>query len=177
MAIIPINASNSASGQNNVVPQIGPRRLSSTNQVRFGNHGGSEGGGSSHWFLKLLLGAAGAFVAYKLLKTPVTKIIKDFSKDNFVDLFRKAEKKETLTWKEVESQMSDIRKGNKDIQNGFAMRLSEEQRKGFSVAENEGVALGYKLGDHHVVSKAVVCDKLDDKLTKKFEGKYLIPFV
>lgn len=176
MAIVPINASNSANGQNNVVPQIGSKRLNSANKVGFGSHGGGEGG-SSHWFLKLLLLCAGGFVAYKLLKTPVSKIIKDFGKDNFVDLFKKAEKKETLTWKEVESQMKDIRKSNKDIEAGFAIRLNEEQRKGFNVAENEGVALGYKLGDHHVVTKSVVCDKLDDKLSKKFEGKNLIPFV
>lgn len=177
MAIIPINASNSANGQNNVVPQIGSKRLNPSDKVGFGSNGGGGEGGSSHWFLKLLLAAAGGFIAYKLLKTPVTKIIKNFGKDNFVDLFRKAEKKETLTWKEVESQMSDIRKGNKDIEAGFAIRLNDEQRKAYSVAENEGVAMGYKLGDHHVVTKAVVCDKLDDKLTKKFDGKPLIPFV
>lgn len=174
MAILPINASNSANGQNNVVPQVGKRNNS--NQIGFGSHGGGEEG-SSHWFLKLLLVVAGGYVAYKFLKTPVQKIINDFGKDNFIDLFKKAEKKEILTWKEVESQMADIRKKNKDIETGFAMRLSEEQRKGFAVAENEGVALGYKLGDHHVVTKAVVCDKLDDKLSKKFEGKNLIPFV
>ena len=176
MAILPINATNSANGQNNVVPQIGSKK-NNQNQVGFGSHGGGEEGGSSHWFLKLLVVVAGGFIAYKLLKTPVSKIIKDFGKDNFIDLFKKAEKKETLTWKEVESQMSDIRKKNKDIQAGFAMRLSEEQRNAFAVAENEGVAMGYKLGEHHVVTKAIVCNKLDDKLSKKFEGKYLIPFV
>lgn len=175
MAIVPLNASNSANGQNNVVPQIGSKRLNAASQVGFGNHGGGEK--SSHWFLKLLLVVAGGFVAYKLLKTPVSKIIKDFGKDNFIDLFKKAEKKEILTWKEVESQMTDIRKSNKDIEAGFAMKLTEEQRKAFSVAENEGVALGYKLGDHHIVTKSIVCDKLDDKLSKKFDGKYLIPFV
>lgn len=176
MAIVPINATNSANGQNNVVPQIGSKK-NNPNQIGFGSHGGGEEGGSSHWFLKLLVVVAGSYFAYKLLKTPVQKIINDFGKDNFIDLFKKAEKKEILTWKEVESQMADIRKKNKDIQTGFAMRLNEEQRSAFAVAENEGVAMGYKLGDHHVVTKAVVCDKLDDKLSKKFEGKYLIPFV
>lgn len=176
MAIVPINATNSASGQNNVIPQIGSKKSNPASRVGFGSHGGG-GESSNHWFLKLLLVVAGGFVAYKLLKTPVSKIIKDFGKDNFIDLFKKAEKKETLTWKEVESQMKDIRKSNKDIEAGFAMRLTEEQRKGFGVVENEGVAMGYKLGDHHVVTKSVVCDKLDDKLTKKFDGKYLIPFV
>lgn len=176
MAILPINASNSANGQNNVIPQAG-KRSNPANQLSFGNHGGGEEGGSSHWFLKLLLLCAGGFVAYKMLKTPVTKIIKDFGKDNFIDLFKKAEKKEILTWKEVESQMKDIRKSNKDIEAGFAMRLTEEQRTAFNVAENEGVAIGYKLGGHHVVTKSVVCDELDDKLTRKFDGKPLIPFV
>lgn len=176
MAIKPISASNSASGQNNVIPQAG-KPTNPAKKLNFGSHGGGGEGGSSHWFLKLLLVAAGGFVAYKMLKTPVKNIIKDFGKDNFIDLFKKAEKKETLTWKEVETQMADIRKSSKDIEAGFAMRLTEEQRKAFSVAENEGVAMGYKLGDHHVVTKAIVCDKLDDKLTKKFDGKYLIPFV
>lgn len=176
MAIKPINPTNSANGQNNVIPQVGSKKANLVNYVNFGN-GGHDEGGSSHWFLKLLLVAAGGFVAYKLLKTPVSKIIKDFGKDNFIDLFKKAEKKETLTWKEVEAQMADIRKSNKNIEAGFALRLTEEQRKGFGVAQNEGVAMGYKLGDHHVVTKSVVCDKIDDKLTKKFDGKYLIPFV
>ncbi len=175
MAIVPINATNSANGQNNVVPQIGSKKTN-PNQVGFGSHGGGDDG-SSHWFLKLLVVVAGGYFAYKLLKTPVQKIINDFGKDNFIDLFKRAEKKQTLTWKDVESQMADIRKRNKDIQAGFAMKLSEEQRKAFAVAENEGVAMGYKLGEHHVVTKAVVCDKLDDKLSKKFEGKYIIPFV
>ena len=178
MTIIPLSSVNSSSPvQTNVIPPAGSRKSHSANQVNFSASGGeSQEGGSSHWFLKLVLACAGGYVAYRFLKNPIKNLIRDIGKDNFVDLFKKAEKKEILSWSDVESHMKSIGKANKNSKNGFVFRLNDAQRTGFKVTTNEGVALGHKAGESHVVTKTVVCDKLDAKLIKKFNGKYLIPF-
>lgn len=169
MPIIPINSVNtSPTSQTNVIPQAGRKRLAFDNKVNFGNSSAEkEENESSHWFLKLLLGAVGVFVAYKLLKNPVKNIFKDYGKDNFIDLFKKAEKKETFAWKDAEEHMKGLHKSNKDIETGFLLRLTDDQRTMFDVVPNEGIALGYKLGDSHVVTKTFACDKLDQKCLDK----------
>lgn len=169
MAIIPVNSANTtASAQTNVIPQVGRKNFGFASRVNFGSHGGeSEESGSSHWFLKLLLAAAGVFVAYKLLKNPVKNVFKNYGKDDFVDLFKKAEKKETFAWKDAEEHMRSLHKSNKDIETGFLIRLTDDQRTIFGVIPNEGIAMGYKVGDRHVISKTFACDKLDQKCLDK----------
>lgn len=168
MPILSVNRVNtSPTMQTNVIPQAGRKRLGFDSQVNFSGHGESEGKESNHWFLKLLLGAAGIFVAYKLLKNPVKNIIRDYGKDDFKDLFKKAEKKETFAWKDAEEHMRGLHKSNKDVETGFLIRLTDDQRTLFEVAPNEGIAMGYKHGDHHIVTKTVACDKLDQKCSDK----------
>lgn len=177
MTITPLISNSTISSQSNVIPQVGSKRLNQTSQVNFSSHGsGGEEKESSHWFLKTLLVLAGGYVAYRFLKNPVKNIIKDFGKDNFVDLFKKAEKKETFAWRDVEEHMRSLHKSNKSIERGFLLRLTDNQRTIFGVVPNEGIALGYKVGEHHVVTKAVVCDKLDDKFLKKLGNDYYYQF-
>lgn len=178
MAIIPVNSANTtASAQTNVIPQVGRKNFDFASRVNFGNHGSAhEESENTHWFLKLLLGAAGIFVAYKLLKNPVKNVFRNYGKDDFVDLFKKAEKKETFTWKDAEEHMRSLHKSNKDIETGFLIRLTDDQRTIFGVIPNEGIAMGYKIGDRHVISKTVVCDKLEDKCLNKLDKGYYYQF-
>lgn len=175
MPILPINSANKApSKQANVIPQVGRKKFDLKNQINFSGHGESEE--SNHWFIKLLLILAGGYVAYKCLKNPVKHIVTDFSKDDFIDLFKKAEKKEIMTWKDVEEHMRELHKSNKGIQTGFLMRLTDDQRTMFNVVPNEGIAMGYKVGNRNVISKTVVCDKLDEKFLTKLGNDFYYQF-
>lgn len=172
-----ISANNSLPVQTNVIPQVGSKRLTPESQVNFSGHGsGHDEGGSSHWFLKLVAVCAGGYIAYRFLRNPVKNVIRDFSRDNFVDLFKKAEKKETFAWRDVEEHMRGLHKTHKEVEKGFLLRLTDSQRATFGVIPNEGLAMGYKVGERSVVTKTVVCDKLDDKMLKKLGNDYYYQF-
>jgi hypothetical protein len=72
--------------------------------------------------------------------------------------------------------MRSLHKSDKNIEKGFLLRLTDDQRTAFGVVPNEGLAMGYKVGEHHVVTKTIVCDKLDDKCLTKLGNDYYYQF-
>lgn len=177
MTVIPLSSVRSYPVSTNVIPTAGRKNSPLGDSVSFKGHAEhEEGEKNSHWFLKLLLVGVAGYVAYRFLKKPVGKFIKELKAENLVESFKKAEKKETFTWSEAEAAMKKIKDENKDSKAGFIFRLSEAKKAECSVTTKEGFALGYKVGDNHVVTSTVACDKLDDKFTKILNGKNYILF-
>lgn len=178
MTVVPLMRVNNYPMQTNVIPTAEPKKVYAVNQVNFGNHGGGHEGGekNNHWFLKLLLVGIACFAGYKIFKKPVIKFIKDLKAENLTEIFKKAEKKETLTLDYVKSTMKSVAKENNGAKKGFAYRLDGAKRTASGITSQEAVAFGYKDGDNHVITHTVVCDKLDDKLQKEFNGKNYMVF-
>lgn len=180
MTIMPIMSVNSYPAKTNVIPSAGSKRFNPVNQVNFRGHEGNHEreNENNHWFLKLLLVCVAGYAGYRVFKNPIRNAFnKVLGHGTFKELFKKAETKETLTLKDVETYMKNLAKDNKDSKRGFILKLDEAQRKQSGITSKEAFAFGYFNKDGDVIaSKAVACDKLDDALSKKFDEKCLIPF-
>lgn len=179
MTIMPIMSVNSYPAKTNVIPSAGSKRLNTVNQVNFRGHGGGhEENENNHWFLKLLLVCVAGYAGYRIFRNPIRNAFnKVVGHGTFKELLKKAETKETLTLKDVETYMKSLAKDNKDSKRGFILKLDEAQRKQCGITSKEAFAFGYFNKDGDVIaSKAIVCDKFDDALSKKFDGKNYIPF-
>jgi len=181
MTIMPtMSVNNSYPKQTNVIPPV-QRKSYPASQVNFSGHdaafeGGYEGEKDSHWFLKLLLVGVVGFVGYKYFKKPVRNFLIDLKIKGISELLKNAEKKEVFTWDEAKTAMKDIVKNSKGAKKGFIFRLTETQRTEHKLSTKEAFLLGYEKGDRRIPIKAIICEKLDDKLTKNLEGKDYISF-
>lgn len=169
-AIIPVSVINVQSNSTtNVIPQM-PKKSGTAHNVNFGDKPEKDTNNAGILILTgLIAGVTALLIGFRkniaefLSKSKEAKEIKGVIQD----LLKNAEKKEKYTFDDAMAYFKKDFSNPADMKHTFIYRMNSAMKKEHKITESEAIVLGYvRNDDKWKFGKAVVCNKLDDKLIK-----------